>query len=131
MRGAVLLYLNTNAELLDNFIIWGILFFMSVRMRSTRSHTGNRRSHHALKEPRVSTCKDCGSSHLRHHVCENCGKYRSRVVIDVVAKMEKKEKKMKARQVEMGEEKSDNRETSEEEVKSEKALDPADLSKKV
>lgn len=104
---------------------------MSVRMRSTRSHTGNRRSHHALKEPRLSTCKECNSAHVRHHACENCGKYRNRVVIDVVAKIEKKEKKMKARQKEMGVVEPDNKEESAEETKSSKALDPADLSKKV
>lgn len=68
---------------------------MVVRMRSTRSHTGNRRSHHALKEPRLSRCVDCGSAHLRHRLCENCGKYKGKVLIDVHALLAKKEKKQK------------------------------------
>jgi len=67
---------------------------MVVRMRHTRSHTRNRRSHHALTGPRLSACKDCGTMHLRHTVCTNCGKYRGRAVLNVVAKAEKKAKKI-------------------------------------
>jgi len=70
---------------------------MVVRMRATRGHTGNRRSHHALSELRLSRCKDCGSMHMRHRLCSNCGKYRGRVVIDVAKETEKKQKKVKAR----------------------------------
>jgi len=69
------------------------LFIMVVRMRHTRSHTANRRAHHALVAPRLSVCKDCGASHKRHTVCINCGKYRGRVVINTAAKAEKKAKK--------------------------------------
>ncbi len=66
---------------------------MVVRMRSTRSHTGNRRSHHALGGTRLSTCGDCGAKHIRHQACASCGKYRGRVVVDVAARAEKKAKK--------------------------------------
>lgn len=58
---------------------------MTVRMRHTKGHTGNRRSHHALKEARFSVCADCGASHIRHQACPTCGKYRGRVVIDMKA----------------------------------------------
>lgn len=68
------------------------------RMRANRSHRNNRRSHHALKDVRISSCQDCGNPHLRHTVCANCGKYRGRIVIDVQAAITKKEKKMKARE---------------------------------
>jgi large subunit ribosomal protein L32 len=67
-------------------------------MRHTRSHTGNRRSHHALKEKKVSMCSECGAPKLNHAVCLNCGKYNGRVVVDVHAALAKKEKKMKERQ---------------------------------
>lgn len=71
---------------------------MSVRMRHTRAHTGNRRSHHALTAPRLSKCPKCSQDHLRHRVCENCGSYRGKEVIDVVAKLEKKDSKRKAKE---------------------------------
>jgi large subunit ribosomal protein L32 len=63
---------------------------MVVHMRHTSGHTRNRRSHHALKVARFETCKDCNTKHLMHRVCANCGKYRGRVVIDVLKKATKK-----------------------------------------
>ena len=73
---------------------------MTVRMRHTKGHMANRRSHHALSEPRLSTCPDCNASHVRHTACNACGRYRGRVVIDVAAKALKQEKKAKARRAE-------------------------------
>jgi len=70
---------------------------MSVRMRHTRSHTRNRRSHHALPEPRLGVCVDCSGTHVRHTTCPHCGRYRGRVIIDTVAKALSKEKRKKAR----------------------------------
>ena len=75
----------------------GIVSAMVVHMRHTRGHTGNRRSHHALSEPRVSKCADCGAPHMRHRACASCGKYRGKVVTDVVAAARKKDEKRKAR----------------------------------
>lgn len=63
---------------------------MVVHMRHTRAHTANRRSHHALKGARFETCKDCGAKHLMHRACTQCGKYRGRVVLDVLKKTTKK-----------------------------------------
>jgi len=70
---------------------------MVVRMRHTRAHTANRRSHHALKGAQFIACKDCGAKHLMHRVCLNCGKYRGRVVVDVLKKTVKKAKKTEAK----------------------------------
>lgn len=69
---------------------------MVVRMRHTRAHTGNRRSHHALTAPRLSSCAHCGALHLRHRLCAQCGTYRGRTVVDVVKRAAKKQKKAKA-----------------------------------
>ena len=66
------------------------------RMRHNRSHRGNVRSHHALKATELSACPDCGAKKLNHRVCSNCGKYKGKVVIDVMAKATKKAKKEKA-----------------------------------
>ena len=70
---------------------------MVIRMRHTRSHTGLRRSHHALKEAGVSKCENCSAMRLPHQACLKCGKYKGRVVIDIAAKALKAEKKAKAK----------------------------------
>ncbi|NTV44460.1 MAG: 50S ribosomal protein L32 [Candidatus Yonathbacteria bacterium] len=62
---------------------------MTVRMRHTRAHTGNRRSHHAISAPHISTCVHCGAPHMRHRMCPTCGTYRGHEVVDVVAKKER------------------------------------------
>ncbi len=60
------------------------------RMRHTRAHTRNRRSHHALTAASGVLCKDCGHPKLRHLACAGCGKYKGRVVGKVAAKLAKK-----------------------------------------
>ncbi|MDP2704823.1 MAG: 50S ribosomal protein L32 [Patescibacteria group bacterium] len=64
-------------------------------MRHTRSHTANRRSHHALKAEALSICPNCKSPVSRHTVCKNCGEYRGRKIVNVSAAIEKKAKKLK------------------------------------
>ncbi|GMU74142.1 MAG: hypothetical protein AMXMBFR44_3410 [Candidatus Campbellbacteria bacterium] len=70
-------------------------------MRHTKGHTGNRRSHHALKGPRFSVCASCGSSHIRHQACPTCGNYRGRTVIDMKSRQDRalarKQAKLRAR----------------------------------
>lgn len=68
---------------------------MVVRMRHTKSHTANRRSHHALKAPKVVTDVKTGSVRLNHRVDMATGMYKGRKVIDVVAKVAKKQAKAK------------------------------------
>ena len=59
-------------------------------MRVTKRHTGNRRSHHALKTPRLSKCDNCGGFHKRHNVCPECGMYRGKQVLKVVGEASNK-----------------------------------------
>ena len=68
---------------------------MVIRMRSTRSHTGNRRSHHALKATGINACSKCKKPALPHKLCANCGTYKGREVVDVLKKLNKKQKKHK------------------------------------
>ncbi len=70
---------------------------MVVRMRHTRAHTANRRSHHALLGGRFSKCSDCGAMRPPHRACPSCGKYNGRVVVDVAMQAVKKDAKMKKR----------------------------------
>lgn len=65
---------------------------MVVRMRHTRSHTKNRRSHHALAKPALSK-DEAGNSHLRHRMSPTTGSYRGRKVVDLTAKLDKQTKK--------------------------------------
>lgn len=64
---------------------------MTVRMRHTRSHTRNRRSHHALAKPALSKDQS-GNVHLRHRLSKETGTYRGRKVIDLSVKLSKKAK---------------------------------------
>lgn len=70
---------------------------MVVRMRHTKSHTANRRSHHALKGVAFLKCENCQELKKGHTVCAACGYYRGKKVLNLVAKTEKKQKKMKAK----------------------------------
>ena len=70
---------------------------MVIRMRHTRSHTANRRSHHALKAPSMAVCKNCESHHRPHHMCLNCGFYKGRVVLDLAAKKKDRDARITAK----------------------------------
>lgn len=54
---------------------------MVVRMRHTRGHSANRRSHHALKN-RALTQSPEGTVHPRHRVLLEGGTYRGRTLIN-------------------------------------------------
>jgi large subunit ribosomal protein L32 len=64
-------------------------------MRHTRGHTGNRRSHHALKGVSVIADKETGALRLPHRVDEATGMYRGKQVFAPKAKKEKGEHETK------------------------------------
>lgn len=66
---------------------------MVIRMRHTRAHTKNRRSHHALKANTIVTDPKTKATHLRHRASLETGAYRGRQVVDVVKKATKAAKK--------------------------------------
>ena len=90
------------------------------KQRHTKSKRNKRRSHHALKERDFSVCAKCGFAVMSHHVCQNCGTYAGREVIDVMKKLTKKEKKMKEKELDK----------QEKEQSEEKNLSMGELSKK-
>lgn len=59
---------------------------MVIRMRHTRAHTKNRRSHHALQANTIVTDAATKTTHLRHRASLETGTYRGRQVIDMVKK---------------------------------------------
>ncbi len=83
-----------SAPLAATSALWYTRARMVVRMRATRAHRDNRRSHHALGTTRLSTC-ECGAKHERHTACQACGKYRGKQVIDVVARTERAQARTK------------------------------------
>lgn len=72
---------------------------MVVRMRHTKSKRNRRRSHHALRPAHHAACSHCGSPTPAHTLCLNCGYYKGRQVIDVLAKLDKKERKKKEKEL--------------------------------
>lgn len=95
------------------------------KQRHTKSKTGRRRSHHALKKRGISVCPKCGQPILPHTACLACGFYKGREVINTMKKLTKKEKKAKEKEMAKYEKEHGG------EGKAEKPLDMADLSKKI
>lgn len=62
---------------------------MSVRMRHTRGHTGNRRSHHALKGVKAVKDKESGNLRLPHRLDEATGMYRGKQIFTPKVKTER------------------------------------------
>ncbi len=51
------------------------------RKKVSRSRRDKRRSHHALKLPSYVECSNCGEQKRPHHVCQACGYYGDREVV--------------------------------------------------
>ena len=62
-------------------------------MRHTRSHTRNRRSHHALVAGAVVTDKESGALRLPHRLVESTGMYRGKLIVPERKQEVKVEKK--------------------------------------
>ena len=72
---------------------------MVVRMKHSKGKRNRVRSHHALKATPAVNCGHCGQAKLSHRICENCGYYAGRQVIDVLAKLDKKERRKKEKEL--------------------------------
>ncbi len=68
-------------------------------MRHTKGHRNERRQHLKLKQVHAAPCPKCKSLVRPHMVCGNCGAYRGRQMIDVLAKLTKKERKKKEKEL--------------------------------
>jgi len=55
--------------------------------------------HLFLANPASSACPKCGKAVLAHTVCQNCGYYKGEEVIDVLKKLNKKERKLKEKEM--------------------------------
>lgn len=70
---------------------------MSVRMRHTRSHTKNRRSHHALSATNLVKDEESGSLRLPHRLDEKTGLYRGKQIIPA-EELKRREARLKAKE---------------------------------
>jgi len=57
--------------------------------------------HIFIKAPALVVCSKCGKKVPPHTVCFNCGYYKGREVIDVLKKLNKKERKQKEKEMEV------------------------------
>ena len=69
------------------------------KQRHTKSRRDRRRMHIFLKAPVLVKCKKCGKPVLPHTVCQFCGYFKGREVIDVMKKLTKKERKKKEKEI--------------------------------
>lgn len=69
------------------------------KSRHTKSKRNRRRSHIFLKSPALTNCPKCGTAILPHTLCSNCGYYKGREVINVLEKLETKEKKQREKEI--------------------------------
>ena len=69
------------------------------RHSHTRSKTGKHRMHLYIKPSVLVACRKCGKKILSHQVCKFCGYYKGKEVVNVLAKLSKKEKKAKEHEI--------------------------------
>jgi len=69
------------------------------KQHRSKSRQGQRRMHIYLNAVSTITCSKCSKAVLPHTMCENCGFYRGKEMIDVLTKLTKKERKTKEREM--------------------------------
>ena len=77
------------------------------KKRTTSSKRNLRRSHHGTARLSLGSCGKCKQPVPGHTTCPNCGTYKGREVVNVLAKLEKKERKAKEKELEEQEQASD------------------------
>jgi len=53
------------------------------KRKTSKTRRNKRRSHHGIDNVQLSECSNCGELHRRHHICQECGYYRGRQILDV------------------------------------------------
>ncbi|MDO8265201.1 MAG: 50S ribosomal protein L32 [Candidatus Parcubacteria bacterium] len=68
------------------------------KQRHTSSRRDRGRMHLFIKPAALGLCKKCGKSVRPHTMCHNCGYYKGMEIVDVLKKLNKKEKKLKEKE---------------------------------
>lgn len=82
------------------------------KQRHNQSRRDRRRGNIFIKAPVLIKCPKCGKPVLPHTVCGYCGFYKGKELINVMAKLEKKEQKKRAKEIESAETQTPKEETS-------------------
>ena len=69
------------------------------KQKHTKSRRNKRRSQIFLKAPKLATCPKCSKDVLPYTICQNCGFYKGREVINVLEKLGKKERKIREKEL--------------------------------
>ncbi len=69
------------------------------KKKHTKTRRNKRRANKALKKIKLAFCPKCKEPILPHHFCPFCGTYKGKEVIDVMAKLSKKERKKKEKEI--------------------------------
>ncbi len=73
---------------------------MSVpKWNQTSSKRDQRRANIYITPPTLSKCSKCGKSVLPHTACSFCGFYKGKEVVNVMARLERKEKKNREKEI--------------------------------
>lgn len=78
------------------------------RHKHTRSKVGKTRMHKNIKRVILNICPKCAKPILSHTVCKNCGFYKGKEVINVLAGLTKKEKKTREKEIKQVEKENKN-----------------------
>lgn len=55
------------------------------QVKTSKRKRNMRRSHHALKAPTLITCTNCGALAAPHRVCQSCGHFKGKELVEVEA----------------------------------------------
>ena len=63
------------------------------KKRLTRTRSGNRQSHDALRGVSLVPCSNCKTRGIPHRVCSNCGYYKGKQVVLDKSQLKEESKK--------------------------------------
>ena len=70
------------------------------KQRHNQSRRDRRRGNIFIKTPTLVKCPKCGKPVLPHTLCGFCGYYKGTELVNVMAKLEKKEQKKRQKEIE-------------------------------
>ncbi len=57
------------------------------KRKTSKARRDKRRTHQKLDDQTLTECPNCGTKHLRHRACSECGYYRGRQVVKAASEV--------------------------------------------